>query len=145
MRKACDEAHDAALRARNAAVRTLEAKGYTYLDGAEQWNPPLGKSPAWVAHDTQAVRDVIAERRRQVDQEGWTPQHDDEHANGELATAAGAYALFNDSAPAPFFWPWDASWWKPTGRRRNLVKAGALILAEIERLDRDADLAGEKQ
>lgn len=33
-------------------------------------------------------------------------------------------------------WPWDESWWKPTNRRRDLVKAGALILAEIERLDR---------
>ena len=93
---------------------------------------------------TDAARDVLAERRRQVGQEGWTPAHDDEHANGELATAAGAYALFNDNAPAPFFWPWDASWWKPTGRRRNLVKAGALILAEIERLDR-ALLKGGKQ
>ena len=39
---------------------------------------------------------------------------------------------------APFGWPhtWDASWWKPKDRRRDLVRAGALIIAEIERLDR---------
>ena len=38
-------------------------------------------------------------------------------------------------APPPS-WPWVRRWWKPTDRRRDLVKAGALILAEIERLDR---------
>ena len=77
-------------------------------------------------------RDVIAERRRQISAECWTPEHDDAHRNGELAQAAACYAdgEFSD------IWPWDESWWKPTTRRRNLVKAGALILAEIERLDR---------
>ncbi|MFN3321313.1 MAG: hypothetical protein ACK43M_21435, partial [Allorhizobium sp.] len=35
-------------------------------------------------------------------------------------------------------WPWGIEWWKPTDRRRDLVKAGALIIAEIERLDRAA-------
>jgi len=37
-----------------------------------------------------------------------------------------------------FVWTWERAWWKPTTRRRDLVKAGALILAEIERLDRAA-------
>lgn len=38
----------------------------------------------------------------------------------------------------PRQWPftWWLDWWKPTTYRRDLVKAGALILAEIERLDR---------
>ncbi|MEB2504596.1 hypothetical protein SB394_11805 [Burkholderia sp. BCCIQ04A] len=147
MRKARDEAREAALRARNAAVRTLEAKGYTYVDGAEQWKPPLGKPPAWVAHDTQAVRDVIAERRRQVEQEGWTPEHDDEHDEGQMAAAAGYYALASSfphsrdlgRGQKPAYWPWGPSWWKPTSARRNLVKAGALILAELERFDRAGD------
>jgi hypothetical protein len=30
-------------------------------------------------------------------------------------------------------------WWKPKDRRRDLVRAAALIIAEIERLDRDAE------
>ena len=38
----------------------------------------------------------------------------------------------------PPTWPWDESWFKPTpdDRIRELVKAGALILAEIDRLQR---------
>jgi hypothetical protein len=37
---------------------------------------------------------------------------------------------------APDGWPWAPELWKPANARRDLVKAGALILAEIERLDR---------
>lgn len=95
---------------------------------------------------SMAVADVLAERRRQVDAEGWTPEHDDQHSAGELADAAAIYARFSAHGEAhrryysygrvPSGWPWDASWWKPTNPRRDLVKAGALILAEIERLDR---------
>ncbi|WP_131753554.1 hypothetical protein [Burkholderia vietnamiensis] len=138
MQKARNEAREAALRARNAAVRTLEAKGYTYEDGAEQWKPPRGKPPVWLARDTQAVRDVIGERCRQVDQEGWTPVHDDEHDEHEMALAAIVYAesAVGYHASCPDTWPWSSRWFKPTTPRRDLVKAGALILAEIERLDR---------
>lgn len=92
---------------------------------------------------TEATVDVLAERQRQKEVEGWTPEHDDEHNNGQLAVAAACYAVENSqrlAAKPPLSWPWDAHWWKPKGNRRNLIKAGALILAEIERLDR-ADLA----
>lgn len=92
--------------------------------------------------ETAAARDVLAERHRQISAEGWTPEHDDEHSKGQLAAAGGCYALFSDAYPnakqCPAEWPWDAEWWKPTDYRRDLVKAGALILAEIERLDRAA-------
>ncbi len=94
----------------------------------------------------QAWLDVQAERKRQVEVEGWTPEHDDAHSHGQMAQAAGCYALHaggidtdwpggrqNGSA---LFWPWDKDWWKPTTPRRDLVKACALALAEIERLDR---------
>lgn len=80
---------------------------------------------------SQAAIDVLAERRRQTDEEGWTADHDDEYTKGQLAAAATCYVT-----GFPLYWPWLRSWWKPTTRRRNLVKAGALILAEIERLDR---------
>ncbi|HEI8998088.1 TPA: ead/Ea22-like family protein [Citrobacter koseri] len=87
-----------------------------------------------------AILDVIAERQRQQSVEGWTPEHDDEHGNGELAMAAVCYinetGTVNRNGGKPWGWPWDASWWKPTNPRRDLVKAGALILAEIERIDR---------
>lgn len=80
---------------------------------------------------TTAARDVLAERRRQIEAEGWTQEDDDKQTDSEMAHAAACYALNNASV-----WPYSISWWKPTDRRRNLVKAGALIIAEIERLDR---------
>ncbi|HFT8209621.1 TPA: hypothetical protein ACGSAB_000523 [Pseudomonas aeruginosa] len=94
----------------------------------------------------QAWLDVQSERRRQINVEGWTPEHDDKYETGALASAAGCYAMFSLAYPAgdpSHFWPWDKSWWKPSpDGRRNMVKAGALILAEIERLDRAAATQG---
>ncbi|TEP53295.1 hypothetical protein IPC72_31235 [Pseudomonas aeruginosa] len=92
----------------------------------------------------QAWLDVQAERRRQVEAEGWTPEHDDAHSHGQMARAAACYALAGSSAPndgtaallVSLAWPWDEQWWKPSTARRDLVKACALALAEIERLDR---------
>ena len=98
---------------------------------------------------------IAAERERQISVEGWTPDHDDEHRSGEMALAASCYAL-PIKAPyvteeikgvrggmkvrVPFRWPWEPEWWKPTpkNRVRELVKAGALIAAEIDRLNRAA-------
>ncbi|MGC4393751.1 hypothetical protein [Agrobacterium sp. M50-1] len=126
---------------------------------------------------SKAIEDVIAERKRQIDVEGWSSEHDDAHEKGELAGAAACYALAGvtytapDHYPprkkyaavvdarnsisekevettreavklaigepaAPKNWPFHASFWKPTNRRRNLEKAAAFILAEIDRLDR---------
>lgn len=91
---------------------------------------------------SSAARDVLNERQRQIDAEGWTPERDDKYEMGELSTAAGCYSMFTLAFPPadpPRHWPWPAMWWKPSNaRRKNLVKAGALILAEIERLDRAA-------
>ncbi|HHG5409119.1 TPA: hypothetical protein ACPWMT_005896, partial [Pseudomonas aeruginosa] len=47
----------------------------------------------------QAWLDVQAERRRQVEAEGWTPEHDDGHSHGQMARAAACYALAGSSAP----------------------------------------------
>ena len=106
-------------------------------------DPDPGPTPGdLLAWGSQAVLDVAAERRRQIEAEGWTPEHDDEHSVGELAKAAACYVLvsagFNPDATINV-WPWHRLWWKPSDKRRNLVKAGALILAEIERLDRAAE------
>ena len=86
---------------------------------------------------------IQEERQRQLDVEGWTPEHDEQHNLGQLALAAKTYILFaQDSlcgrARAVYpGWPWDYSWWKPSPDPiRNLVKAGALIAAEIDRLQR---------
>ena len=101
-----------------------------------------GAQPAW---GSQAVLDVTAERRRQIEVEGWTPEHDDEHSAHALAEAAACYCLSSAGKPFDYFettWPWERWWFKASGTRRDLVKAGALILAEVERLDR---AAAEKQ
>jgi len=88
------------------------------------------------------VEAIAQERRRQIETEGWTPSHDDAHFQGELAAAARCYAMEPGDDPdeqdLPEEWPWDPEWWKPTphDRRRELAKAGALIAAEIDRLDR---------
>lgn len=90
---------------------------------------------------TQAAQDALAERQRQIDAEGFTTEQDDAYQAGDLADAAACYALHKPDqveASRLAWWPWAASWWKPKDRRRNLVKAAALILAEIERLDRAA-------
>ena len=86
-----------------------------------------------------AVRDVLVERRRQVEKEGWSPEHDDRHNECQLAAAASCYALGTTDihCKGARVWPWSPGWWKPEGGyRRMLVKAGALIIAEIERMDR---------
>ncbi|WP_457935165.1 hypothetical protein [Pseudomonas aeruginosa] len=90
----------------------------------------------------QAWLDVQAERRRQIEAEGWTPEHDDLYCAAELPRAAAAYILNGANDEAPAVWPFVAKWWKPRDARSNYVRASALILAEIERLDRAAATQG---
>jgi hypothetical protein len=97
-----------------------------------------------------ALDDIAAERNRQIDVEHWTPAHDDMHNAGELACAAGCYAIGSSLAGErdrvfTRYWPWHKLWWKPGDARRMLVKAGALIVAEIERLDRRTGRSMEEE
>lgn len=103
---------------------------------------------------------IVVERERQMQGEGWMPEHDDQHTLGELAAAGASYALlgtrWKDASVlgsrlvADVLWPWDAEWFKPADygdppygpnvhrdrRVKDLVRAGALIAAEIDRLER---------
>lgn len=101
---------------------------------------------------TEGEVDVLAERRRQIIVEKFDEVHDDvEHDDDTLAKAAACYALgrygvFGGTYPSERFvqiWPWDRKWWKPKTVRQNLVRAAALLLAAIDRIDRKA--AKEKQ
>lgn len=106
------------------------------------------------------IKEVAAERRRQTEEEGWTIEHDDAHEDGEMALAAVCYAspkqiyVKDELANTTIFrdpWPWSDEWdkrlyngnvLKPNNiisrmaRRKMLIKAAALIVAEIEREDR---------
>lgn len=99
---------------------------------------------------------ITAERRRHVRVEGWTSKHDDRHRFKEMAKAAGSYlashthpdqhALLNARKQEKCWdWPWVSKWWKPSiDPVRNLVKAGALIAAEIDRLQRKSKKKARK-
>lgn len=106
--------------------------------------------------ETGAER-IAAERQRQIDKEGYSHRHDDEHTCGELAMAAVCYAAHAASVQVvnkhdgrdP--WPWDDEWDRRTHfapptfeeRIRLLEKSGALLAAEIDRLLR-AKVAGDR-
>lgn len=90
----------------------------------------IGQTGAW---------DIYEERLRQVTEEGFSSKHDDQWDAEELVQAAKVYIDEN----YPFYdapmWPyrWDRKWHKPSKDPiRNLIKAGALIAAEIDRLRR---------
>lgn len=92
------------------------------------------------------VAEIHMERARQKTCEDWTPEHDDEHDLEELALAAACYAVGRPirlvlSSGGRELWPWAKRWDKRSQhpRRRQLVIAAALIVAEIERLDRAAE------
>lgn len=90
---------------------------------------------------------IAEERQRQIEVEGWTQEHDAIHGDQSIAYAAACYAIPKDgrniyagqgglSNVIRVLWPWDINWWKPTpeNRIRELQKAGALIAAEIDRI-----------
>lgn len=93
-----------------------------------------------------ALDDIAYERRRQIESEGWSAAHDDSHDDGEMARAAASYALAGAGFSPKVFsvdlceriWPWSWEWWKIARktRRQRLIVAAALLVAEIERLDR---------
>lgn len=99
---------------------------------------------------------IAEERRRQIEIEGFSAEHDNRYDTGDLAMAGACYALNDHIYPLgqtaenkngvhmtierKALWPWAKRWWKPAltnkpeARIRELVKAGALIAAEIDRL-----------
>lgn len=114
---------------------------------------------------------IAGERRRQITEEGWSAEHDSSLIQDQLAYAAICYAdprkrevkipegLDGNGWPTktvdgvtiavmpPSLWPWGKEEWKPTPRDRvrELIKAGALIAAEIDRLLKSSSSAEEQK
>lgn len=98
----------------------------------------------------KGVTAIAQERRRQIEGERFDPTADQQYDQGELARAAACYvrleAMRSVAATVPGTavddrvppeWPWARCGWKPKDRRSNLVRAGALIAAELDRMDRE--------
>ncbi|WP_256662245.1 hypothetical protein [Klebsiella michiganensis] len=85
--------------------------------------------------ESSAIADVIAERQRQQSVKGFSAEQDDTYVGFQLSAAAICYI---EPMEAENYWPadWYDDSFKPTDTRRNLIKAAALIIAEIERIDR---------
>jgi len=99
------------------------------------------------AVQSKAITDVARERSRQQNTKGYTRQRDAGYKNNELVRAAIAYSTNvaepRETVEVPYSWPWEAQLFNPEGRRIDLIKAAALLVAEIERLDLDAEEDGD--
>ena len=118
--------------------------GFAY-NGAhiEYWKSRALKAEAGgSAQESLGVAAISKERQRQINEEGWTAERDSHYWHGTLASAALCYVhagIFGREGDEGFvrrYWRWDEQWWKPADTRQNFVKAGALIAAEIDRIDR---------
>ena len=87
---------------------------------------------------TAIIDEIRKERERQVTDEGFLTENDDKYAQLQLIKATIAYCVSatDDRLSAMCWWPWHEGTFKPTTPRRDLIKAAALLVAEIERLDR---------
>lgn len=106
--------------------------------------------PAQVVDLGAGIKAIASERERQLCIEGFSRDSDEQYREGELARAATAYVQLAAmdlqvgsrkhiaSQEPPFFWPWAPAWWKPVDARHDLVRAGALIAAQIDLIDSQA-------
>lgn len=119
-------------------------------DRVSNMAPLYLQQPAQAVDLGTGVKAIAAERERQLQAEGFTRNGDQQYRRGELAKAATAYAQLaamdleagtrNHIAwrePAAV-WPWAPEWWKPVDARHDLVRAGALIAAQIDLIDSHA-------
>lgn len=92
---------------------------------------------------------VAKERTRQIVENGYTAEHDDDHVGGEIADAGACYANSNGSIyrfshanskhfPIINVWPWDFQYFKKEehDRKQQLIIAAAFINAEYDRIVR---------
>ncbi len=117
-------------------------EGVIYLGDEDENSTPTRL--VLVQQDSGVAR-IAAERQRQMTAEGYTPDGDDRYTQDELLLAAATYigtACNHDDGEiekrmfAAGIWPWDARFFKPQNRVRDLERAGALVAAELDRMKR---------
>lgn len=112
-------------------------------EAARDMTPPRSKGcENYAALSREVVEAILAERKRQMTEEGRWPQGDRAYRYNELARAASVYAnpdVWDVLGAGPMGWPWKAESYKPSTRRRDLIKAGALIVAQLERDHREQE------
>jgi hypothetical protein len=117
---------------------------------------PSCESPPSSGSMPSGAEMIHRERERQISKERFDADHDDDHRDNEIVRAATAYLVHyvqrgwkldaqDDCLAREYrtdrpneFWPWSREDWKPKGAIEDLVRAGALIAAEIDRLQREA-------
>ena len=128
----------------------MEASDYD----KELWGDKAASYKPKNAPSQRGIFLIAQERARQIEVEGYTPENDARLADGQLAIAAACYALadlptkvwkrkklskggiaFEDG------WPLNPEVDKREkgDRLKNLIKAGALIAAEIDRIKRQEE------
>jgi len=94
--------------------------------------------PLWLGFNdlSPGVVAGLLERQRQITVEGFSAERDDQYTGGQLLKAAAVY-LLKAAGLATLrvlpYWPWERSWLKPGDSQRNLEKAFALLVAEMDR------------
>jgi len=98
------------------------------------WEQPLALWPA-MPITSASENAVLVERQRQKSVKGYSPELDLRYGNDELLRAAAAYALqWLAPSQARAIWPWPDSPMKSVSRLRAIEKAGALLIADHERV-----------
>lgn len=151
-----NDTHQVAAMANLGAELLQEVKAYR---PAFQWMSSPAEIVGALIEEmalSDAARDVLTERRRQITTKGWDHDHDDAQGNDEIAAFAAVYAMPEGARDWPaketgfgrtFAEALIPFCWAPKfgDRLRDLVKAAALLVAEIERIDRAAIATSEQE
>ena len=144
--QSANAAQDDHIHQQQDRIDQLESKSAELGRRLYQYSMEPGEAERRIAElesrtDTKAINDVITERQRQQTVKGFSTEQDDTYVGFQLSAAAICYI---EPMEAENYWPadWYDDSFKPTDTRRNLIKAAALIVAEIERLDRQLSEGG---
>ena len=128
----------------------LDLMATAFRVGADHISANLELEPLPSLTDKVMER-IAAERLRQIEEEGWTIEHDDQFPPGTLARAGASYALMGGETDRfrkthgvdhpPSFWPWPGRAWNPNDRKRDLERAAALVVSELEKIERAEEAA----